>query len=203
MKHADSSQTPITPQLLAAAIVPMAASHVSGLQKSVEVTRSRLPSDRPPPNEQEWRWTFQELLVAHFCLVSLSIILKAFPKISDRNRYGERMIEFLRNYPDAESTLVSDTFDSEDFMREAVRWYLEGIPEVETSGEMQKLRRALSVESGNGLGEFTLKLQVRISRLLKIKGIHPEYLPRWIHNCSAIIAAAQTYAQWQPMLSER
>ncbi|MFZ3210995.1 MAG: hypothetical protein WA188_05720 [Terriglobales bacterium] len=180
---------PATPALLAATVVPTAASHCLGLRDRTAETGG--------DDDAAWNRVLQELFLAHYCLASLRVI-QYFQDEELRNWFGFQMLELLRHYPDEHSNLVRDTFADTELVNDAIRCYVQGNLTTAERERIDFLRRIGAIEKDSkGLVLFCARLQTRTTGLLGVDAHSPGHMVLWLQHLSAVTSAWKTlYSQF-------
>lgn len=143
-----------TPKVLAAAIVPLAASHSVNLRKAFGRAESKAESQEL--TEELWREALGELLRAHFCLASLHVCRSIDdPDLS--NLYGYGMLSFLRAYPDDKHAFVRQAFGDNSDLDDAVSCYVNGRLNDRDERAIEDARNLLQLSEENRLNFFAGK----------------------------------------------
>jgi hypothetical protein len=184
---------PVTPVLLAATVIPMAAG-------DCEILHGKL-AEFVGESDVVWIALLQELFRAHFCLASLRIV-QHFQSTELRNSYCSKMLEFLAgDYPDEHSDLVQRTFSDATLMDDATRCYVRGNLTNAERHAVDDLRRLTGTASGDkGLVFFCERAQIRLAKILSVTKWDPAFLVLWGMMCGGIPNAWKTvYGRFEPI----
>ena len=186
---------PVTPQLMAATLVPVAADHFKQLHDKLE---HFLQST----DDAHWTAVLQELFRVHFCLASFHVC-SCFENDDERqNLYGFRMLEFLRHYPENHSEIVKNAFTDWQSVENAVSCYIHNrLTEAEQQG-IEHFRGLTGDVDRSHLSRLCEKVCVRIAGRLNISAGDPAAMFVLMVNAGALIAAAKLFKGLKPVLTD-
>lgn len=194
--------TKATPDLFAAAVVPLAFGHLDELQKVVARSGDIFKEASVPPSTQQWSLALAELLRAYFCLASV----KVCAHLNDGelgNLYGARMLEFLRAYPDPKLSLVRNVFADSSLLDDAIKCYMHDEPNREDKLALEDSRRILHLQENDAFPFFIAKFHIRVTRILGIAKPDVRWTAAWAANIAAVGSAWRTIiARIEPVFAE-
>ena len=116
------------------------------------------------------------------------------------------MLNFLREYPEAElpyvRDTVRDTFMDKPTLDDAIECYVNGRPSARDRQAIENCRRMLQLSEENPLHFFAGKVHVRIMRLLGIDKHDLRYILVWAVNAASVITASEFLSTTEPTFSE-